>query len=142
MFNCVNDLFLQDVVKQPTRFRQGNLPSALDWVLVEEPDIIENLRIDAPFGKSDHATICFDIRCNVMYNNNQVKLNYYKGDYEQFSKDLEDMNLAEHMVNMNTQEAWDLLQSRLEGLIERYIPKKRYLSKKKAPWLSLTATKA
>ena len=52
------------------------------------------------------------------------------------SEDLTKRNLPCHLANLDTQEAWNTVQNTITGLIERHIPKKRYLSMKKPPWLN------
>ena len=65
VFDGINDLFLSETVKQPTRFRGSNIPSCLDWVLTENPDCVENLTIESPLGPSDHAVIAYDYMCHI-----------------------------------------------------------------------------
>ena len=136
MFDTVNDLFLMEMCKQPTRFRVNITPSCLDWVLTSDEEIIDNLRIESPFGRSDHATIHFDIVCPIQVNTQEAKYNYYKGNYDEFRKDLQDLELVDKLESLSTQQGWDLVQHKMEGLIERHIPKKKYLNKKSVPWFN------
>ena len=53
VFDTINDLFLSENVKQPTRFRGSDTPSNLDWVLSENASCVSEVIIDAPLGPSD-----------------------------------------------------------------------------------------
>ena len=48
IFDCINDLFLNEMVKEPTRFRCSITPSTLDWVLTENPNCIQDIVVDSP----------------------------------------------------------------------------------------------
>ena len=53
---------LTQLVSGPTRFRIGCTPSTLDLVLTNDKQLISNLTISAPIGKSDHATVEFQVQ--------------------------------------------------------------------------------
>jgi hypothetical protein len=50
--------------------------------------------------------------------------------------EIQDRHLLDQSPNLNTQDSWNLFQNAISGLIERHIPKKRYLSITKPPWLN------
>ena len=37
LFDCINDLFLDQLVVEPTRFREGERSNTLDWILTDIP---------------------------------------------------------------------------------------------------------
>ena len=44
-----------------TRFRDGQTPSILDWILTDDPDIVDELTYEKPIGKSDHVCLSWDM---------------------------------------------------------------------------------
>ena len=60
----VRDCFMTQYVKEITRFRGDNQGSILDLILANSEDIVENVRIECPLGRSDHACVKFD--CNIV----------------------------------------------------------------------------
>ena len=50
-------------VAEPTRYRNGQLPSLLDLILTNEPHQVDRVEINQPLGKSDHASLEFDYIC-------------------------------------------------------------------------------
>jgi len=62
----------------------------LDLVITDTQDIIQDITIHSPLGKSDHAVL--NITCNLQshtVDNCIGKLNYSKGDYENVRKSLD-----------------------------------------------------
>jgi hypothetical protein len=141
IFDGINDLFLNETVLDTTRGRENcrgnNKPSALDWVLTENADCVENLIIDSPLGLSDHSTITFDYRCLVeRTDSGQAKLSFYNGNYDSMREDLQTCDREIEFRGLNTQSIWDKIESKYSGLIERYIPKKRFLTSQTPVWLN------
>jgi len=56
-FNKTQELCLIQCVTQPTRIREGQQPSTLDYIFVDEDNLIEDLEYNEPLGKSDHVTL-------------------------------------------------------------------------------------
>ena len=46
-------------VRQPTRWRGTSTPSALDWILTNEPHMVDQLTVSVPLGLGDHGVISF-----------------------------------------------------------------------------------
>ena len=65
MFDCINDLFLTETIREPTRLRGTDTPSNLDWVLTENPECILDKSIDSPLGLSDHSLISVTYQCII-----------------------------------------------------------------------------
>ncbi|ESO11750.1 hypothetical protein HELRODRAFT_166778 [Helobdella robusta] len=87
--NLVKDLFLHQVVQEPTRFRSLQANHILDLILVEELDEIKNLVHLPPLGKSDHCILCFEVGSTIDGAReiiNKTRLNFNEGDYELMNK--------------------------------------------------------
>ena len=57
----IQDAFLIQKVKNPTRRRKDDNPSLLDWVLVSETSMTSDIQHLAPLGKSDHDLLFFNL---------------------------------------------------------------------------------
>ena len=71
LLDCINDNYLEQLVTEPTRFRTGNIPSLLDLIITSDPNIISDLKITDPFGKSDHVSLVFYLHNAICRNKNK-----------------------------------------------------------------------
>ena len=135
LFDTINDLFLSETVKQATRYRGTDKPSNLDWVLTENPDCMSNMNIDAPLGASDHSLIAYNYYC-ISKKDEADEINNYSfnsGNYEAMREELAETDWK-FLDALDTQQSWNAIHSRLTGLIERHVPKKKYTTSKHPPW--------
>ena len=65
IFDSINDLFLEEMVKQPTRFRGTDNPSALDWILTGNSGMIDEITAEPPLGPSDHCLLSTNYNCMI-----------------------------------------------------------------------------
>jgi len=73
-------------VNEPTRIRQGQKPSTLDYIFTEEDELIVGVNYLPPLGKSDHVCIEFQYVLGEADLNEPVdKLNYWKADYDKLT---------------------------------------------------------
>ena len=58
IYDKINDLFLTQLIKEPTRYREGETSNLLDWVLTTNPERIDSIEVGPPLGeKGDHCII-------------------------------------------------------------------------------------
>jgi len=77
-------------VQTATRVRRTNTHHVLDLVVTDTYDIIDNIEILSPLGKSDHAVL--NIKCQSILHtedNSTTKFSYGKGDYEELRNSLD-----------------------------------------------------
>ena len=120
------------MVKQPTRFQNLQSPTTDDWVLTNLEDRISNLSVGPSLGLSDHATISFNIDTSFETLETKPRYQYYKGNFEAMREELENTDW-ESLTG-----SWTTFENFFNGLVERHVPKKRYLSKKQPAWLNRT----
>ena len=99
-FHLINDLFLEQMVLEPTRHRIGQTANTLDWVLTNFPEKVGNLKILAPLGeKGDHNVIRFVYEVPPLNTQSEYTcLCFSQGDYESINKSLES-NKREDIIN-------------------------------------------
>jgi len=76
VYDCLLDNFWTQHVSDHTRFRANQVPSCLDWVITDDPNILEELQYDAPLGKSDHVCLKWQIQFTKQNVGNELKYNY------------------------------------------------------------------
>ena len=81
-FNKTQELCLIQHVTEVTRVRQHQAPSTLDYVFIDEENLIDYITYEPPLAKSDHAVLEWNLLPAVQdIKSTQVKYNYYKSDY-------------------------------------------------------------
>ena len=81
---------MKQIVSKPTRFREGNKPSLLNLIVTSDFNPVGNLKYEAPFGKSDHLTVLFEIKdpYSAKKNIKPEGLDFIRLDYKEFRNDL------------------------------------------------------
>ena len=136
-FEKTQDLYLHQSIDCNTRFREGNDPSKLDLVFVDEENLLDNVEIVPPLGKSDHAGIVFSIAGVVSNREGDTRrLNYWKGDYQSMNEELTDIDWKTRIGEMGVDEAWTDFRRKMENLIAKYVPMKGQRRTKKNEWIT------
>jgi len=123
---------------EPTRVREGNTPSVLDYILMNEEDLVERTEYEAPVGKSDHVVLTWKVTISVTRTSTKLKkLDYWKGNYAELSARLE-MEMCQHTI----EEKWIFFRNIVLKLANEFVPEKREFKKKKSHWISKETVKA
>ncbi|MBM6549448.1 exonuclease/endonuclease/phosphatase family protein, partial [Streptococcus dysgalactiae] len=106
-------------VKEHTRFRAGQNSSLLDLVLSNESHLVDEVRIKAPLGKSDHALLEFDCICYWAASRNQCRLirNFLRADLPGFTSFLQTARYSDGTI----QERFTSLQDRILKADDRFV---------------------
>ena len=86
----VRDCFLTQHIQDVTRIRGDNTGNTLDLIFTNDEEIVEEIKIDSPLGKSDHA--CNYVRLDVQeLEDSNIKhvFIYEKADYEMMKRKLD-----------------------------------------------------
>ena len=123
---CLRDCYLYQHVQEPTRQRGTDNPTTLDVLLTNEENMITDLDIAAPLGKSDHSTIKFTFKCYMEKEPPILKTMYHKADYTKLSKKLMETDwkciMSKFPEDVNKQ--WSTLKQLYSEAEKLYIPKK------------------
>lgn len=140
----LQDNFLVQLVDQPTRFREGNLPSTLDLIITNTEELIDKIEYCDPIGKSDHVCLLFKIFTSFK-NEQPIQMRYRwnKGDFVKFNQSLSEINWEPILDNKDATEGWRELQTLLRSIEKDCIPENRTLPARfrKPPWLNKRASK-
>jgi len=122
----IRDCYLTQLILHPTRGRGLNKATTLDLLLTDNEDVIEDIKIESPLGKSDHALISLTMKVNRTSPNVRQKVLYDKGNYEMMREYL-DVNwkeeLDDHKNTPNKQ--WEILQAKINEAQNLFIPTKQ-----------------
>lgn len=64
LLDCLQDNYLFQEVRFNTRYREGQQPSLLDLVIVNEEQLVDDIAEHSPLGKSDHIVMQFELYCH------------------------------------------------------------------------------
>ena len=120
---CIRDTFLVQHITEPTRYRDGNIPTCDDLLFSSFENNISNISYNAPLGKSDHLSICCNIKVDLQPTvTNKTYLNYNKADFKGmekfFSKDWDEI-----LQDKGVQEATDEFEKVYNEAVEKCVPK-------------------
>ena len=122
MLDTINDCFLHQHVREPTRWR-NNQASTLDLVFTKEEEDVRNIEVMPPVGGSDHGIVVGDFVCEwkskVEFKPRRM---YYKGNYNKIIEGLKRIDWVREFGNKTFQECWDIFKRKLEELVAEYIP--------------------
>ena len=110
-------------INEPTR--GGNI---LDVVCINEPVLIRDIHVEAPFSNSDHETILFDIdtpssESTITQTNSSKHYIWSKADYDIMTKFLNTINWSElFTTNFNPDDIWKAFCKILDKAIELSVP--------------------
>jgi len=112
--DVIEDCFLWQHIQMPTRGK-----NILDLVLSTEQHMISEVEISCRISNSDHNIISFQMNCSISDNRDQnIKYRYDKANYEEISKEIEDVKWESEFKSLSVNEKWDyysifLLQSEI-----------------------------
>jgi hypothetical protein len=141
----LRDSFLVQMVKKPTRFREGQTPHILDLVIVNNDSLVSDIEHLCPIGKSDHEVLScklyIDIGDAQIVDN--IKLNLKKGNYDKIrydvgKKDWEELN------KLSVEECWNVIKNTILSAMENNIPKiiNKQNKRPKQKWINTKCKRA
>ena len=134
--DTVTGNFLTQHVDEPTRFREGQTPNMLDLVISNNEQLVQNIVSSAPLGKSDHVVLEVHLSIASQSTVTPEKLNFYKGNYEEMIKELQEVNWTDELEGKTVDEAWNTLASKLTVTMEKHIPKSGKRKPQRKIWMS------
>jgi len=83
---------LVQCITEETRARRTSKPSVLDYVFVDEANLVDSVSYESQVGKSDHVCLTWTMTLAVdkIDENHDFKLYYWKGNYEGILDDLQE----------------------------------------------------
>ena len=137
-FDKTLDLFLCQHVNEPTRIRQAQKPSTLDYIFTDEDELIVGVNYLPPLGKSDHVCIEFQYVLGEADLDEPVeKLNYWKADYDKINEALSLVDWSVEFKGKDCNEMWENFREKTNTIVLQHVPfKKVRNTQEKSPWMT------
>ena len=133
----INDLFLTQMIHEPTRYREGETPNCLDWIITNNPHLIDDVEIGPPLGeKGDHCTITFTTYAKLENYDMGGNYCFKRGDFDKMRENVKTINWTVLLQDKEVEEAWNTFQNIMNRLIESNVPKSKPKSNKSPPWFN------
>ena len=129
-----DSLFIQHQ-KTPTRQREGQRSNTLDLVFTDCEEIIEELLVEAPIGKSDHFSLLMKLSASITKVNKTPRRNFRKTDTNVLKKELKEINWDDELQGKDVNESWLKIKSKIEEAIEKSTPMTKPTGKKSKIWM-------
>ena len=139
----IRDNFLQQMVKNPTRRREGQRSTLDDLVLVNSESIVSEITHCNPLGKSDHDVLKFDLYIEKSYMKREdVKLDLKKGNYCAMKDEIGKYDW-QVLHDMNVEDCWITIRDCIIKSMEDNIPKARLKGhyKQNSNWINVNVKK-
>ena len=120
---CIRDTFLYQHTTEATRYRQGQRPTQLDLLFTKEEGLISHLTYGPHLGNSDHISLRAGLKLKHSPPKKTKTIYHYdKADYKQMSQELASVPWEELLMNLNAEEAMNLLEERITDAARSHIP--------------------
>ena len=131
--DCLQDNFLFQHIKEPTRSRGTDKSNILDLVITKDENTIADMELQSPLGKGDHSVIIFSYICQITSNScSKRKKCYNKGDFISMNKAIEAIqweNIISDEEDIN--KIWNVITQKIKELEDKYVPTKTIKTGKK-----------
>ena len=104
----VRDNFMYQHVRNHTHYRAEQTPTLIDLILTSEEGMVNNIVHDAPFGKSHHQVLKFEIRTSVQSKERgqDTRLIYSRADFDGWREYIRKLNMSDRLQDMDVMEGW------------------------------------
>ena len=112
-------------MKKTSRGRDSDSPTCLNLILTSNEEIVENIKLLQPLGKSDHSVICFDLDCTTFKKPSKVLFKYDKANHEKM-KDMMNRYLDELFpaCENDIDKQWEIFEKAYKAAGNECIPPK------------------
>lgn len=139
------DAFLHQMVRQPTRRREGQRSTLDDLVLVNDVTLVSDIINHCPLGKSDHDVLLFKLYVQEKEAETEATDRYdlYKGNYDEMRKEFAGLDWT-NLQELDVEECWLEIKNCIEQAMTKHIPKVKCNSgkRRKPAWLNAKARKS
>jgi hypothetical protein len=134
LLEAAEDRLLEQLVRFPTHIR-GN---TLDLVLTDIPERVTDVQDEGRLGGSDHVMMSVTISVAKAGPAPAYKdlPDWRRADWPSIKRELARDDWDERMRGATTEQAWTMLKTRVQGLIEKHVPPRRRRNHNRPPWLS------
>ena len=137
--------YLQQHITEITRTRSLQGGNVLDLVFTKDDEIIHDIALTCPLGKSDHLVM--KIVVNEPITPSSYKLAreiflFYKGDYRSIRDELETVNWDILFQHRSVDSCWEVFRDKLVELQAKFIPTAKKSERSKPQWMDKSVVRA
>ena len=119
--NTVQEVFYSQIIKEPTRYRDGQKSNVLDLVLTNNSSFIHDVGYLNHLNCSDHVFLCIYLNFYVIIHNKK-RILYYRGDYASMNAYLNSWDLIQVFKDLDLQQCCDILYDKIAFAVDQFIP--------------------
>lgn len=125
-YEAVQGQYLFQCVDSPTRVVMGERPSILDLVFTNEVNMVHDLEIVAPLGKSDHSGLLFEFvlpdEVHKFEKTTDRKRNYFKGDFSAMRERLQEIDWSQLDESLDVESMYNSIKTIVCDLVNEFVP--------------------
>ena len=131
------ELLCEKGFEQLEDFPTHNKGNILDLVLTNCSDKILSVTDHGKIGKSDHNMLLIELCENVIIKKSENSFyDWNNMNSDAFKDGLDNVDWQAELNDMNTEQAWSHLKSKLDNMIEQCVPVKKVKVSNRPPWMS------
>ncbi|EFA09338.1 hypothetical protein TcasGA2_TC001664 [Tribolium castaneum] len=142
--NCTSQLFsnffinsnLSQLIDKPTRFRQHQRPSILDWIITSDEHLVNNVSYESPIGKSDHAVLTADLQICHQLCTKVIPITKSVTNFDLVSYELQSINWESLFCNKSVEASWKAFKSALDISISKHSVTFSFKKSSTNPWVN------
>ena len=104
-------------------------------VLTNNKDIIEDIETQAGLGRSDHCTLVVTLSCSANKEEEKVRHDFSKADFDKLSQYLNSVDWEEEFKDKDTNAIWNIVKNKIQKATELNVPKIKSKGKKRKRWM-------
>jgi len=140
----LEDLFIEQLILEPTRFRSGQRSNILDLLLTNNVFFIQDVVYHEPLGASDHVSLLIGINIKREDELHIPRRLYYKGNYTAINQYFDAIDWPVLFSNKSTQQCFDIFYEHVNLAVNTHIPISMKVASNKATkdWVNLEVKSA
>ena len=121
---CLRDNYLNQLISEPTRYRDGQRANILDLLIIDKSEIVSKITYSSNLRASDHICFLAELHCKLVVNDSEtIKRNFYKDSYEAIREELQAVNW-ESIKDLNVEDSWNFFITKINNVIDKHVPQK------------------
>ena len=140
--DIIQDLGLYQLISEPTRYRNGQEPSLLDLIMTSDDNLIRDIDLKAPLGKSDHVVIEFSVKNQHVTKERKLnRLDLKRMDIDVFRSRMDNVNWNDIFDSDNLDSIYQEMVNIVNAIVYEITPICSKFDKNRAPWSTLKIKK-
>lgn len=136
MLELLNTTRLNQLIDEPTRYRNNQTPSTLDLILTTRSDLVFGLEYLSPLGKSDHITLCANVQLSFQHSPKKFSIQKTVINYDALNDQLGNVDWSTVLRHNTANDNWDEFVQILNSLINDSSRRIVVDSIPSKPWIS------